>query len=95
MQTRSSHNNKPSYFATAIIDRMIQAAEQCDPESINDFFAIAIDSNIEHLNLIDRTLTVEDLIKRQRAIAQGTILLALFNHFALQQNFGEVRVLSA
>jgi hypothetical protein len=84
-----------SYFANQVIERIMKAAETCDPEAINDFFSIVIDSNIEHLNIIDPTLSADDLVKRQRAIAQGTILLALFNHFALQQRFGEITVLSA
>lgn len=91
---RRSHNTK-SYFANQVVDRMIKAAEQCDPEAINDFFSIAIESNTEHLNLIDRTLTAEDLIRRQRAIAQGAVLLALFNHFSAKQQFGEFPIVSA
>jgi hypothetical protein len=91
----SSHRDAKSYFANQVIDRMIKAAEQCDPEAINDFFAIAIDSNIEHLNVIDQTLSVDEIIKRQKAISTGATLLALFNHFALQQRFGEIRVLDA
>jgi hypothetical protein len=93
MQARRFHNN--SAFANQLIDNIIKAAQSCDPEAINDFFDIAVDSNIEHLNLIDKTLPVDELIKRQRAISQGAVLLALFNHFALQQRFGEVSILGA
>lgn len=88
---RSSHNN--TRYANQLIDNIIKAADTCDPIAINDFFSIAIDSNIEHLNLIDSTLSVDEIVKRQRAIAQGTVLLALFNHFTLQKRFGEGSVL--
>lgn len=88
----STRNFRNPTFANQLIDNIIKAAESCDPQAINDFFRIAIDANTQHLNLIDATLSVEDLIKRQRAISQGAILLALFNHFALQQRFGELLV---
>jgi hypothetical protein len=81
---RSSHNTMPP-FANQLINNLIQAAEICDPVLINEFFALAIDSNIEHLNLIDDTLSLDQLIHRQRVIHQGTLLLALFNHFATRE----------
>lgn len=88
-------SNTKAYFAQQIVNRLIEAAETCDPEAINDFFALAIDANIEHLNIIDGTLSIHDTVRRQKAISNGATLLALFNHFALQQRLGEIGVLEA
>lgn len=86
---------KKTTYANQLIDRIIQAAETCDPEAINDFLGFAIESNLEHLNLIESTLTLPELIRRQKAISQGAVLLSLFNHFAtrkIENGLGELGV---
>lgn len=77
--------NPPSPYANQVIDALITAADALDPVLVNEFFSLAIDANLEHLNLIDNTLTITDLIHRQRIISQGTTLLSLFNHFATRK----------
>lgn len=76
---RRSHNN---YFANQIIDNLISAAESCDPVALNDFFSIAVESNLNHLDLIADHISGVDCLKRTNAILAGSILLGLFNHFA-------------
>jgi hypothetical protein len=86
----SRSHNTPRY-ANQIIDNLIKAAEICDPVAINEFFLLTIESNMEHLDVINGTISIEESAKRQHAIAQGSILLSLFNHFAskkISERFG-------
>lgn len=85
---------KNSFYATHIVDALLKAAEQCDPEMINEFLSLSIDANTEHLNLIEDTLPLKEVIRRQRVISQGTMLLALFNHFATHKMLNEAGLLS-
>lgn len=75
---------KPRY-ANQIIDNLISAAEACDPVAVNDFFSIAIESNLSHLELLSGQLSGIDTLKRTNAIMAGSILLGLFNHFAARK----------
>lgn len=79
---RSSHK---TVYANQLIDNLIKAAEMCDPTMINEFFSLTFEANVEHLNLIEDNLSLEELIHKQHVISQGAILLALFNHFATRQ----------
>lgn len=76
---------KSSPFANQLIENLIKAAELCDPVAINEFFLLAIHANIEHLNLISETLTLEEEIRRTKILTQGSLFLSLFNHFATRQ----------
>jgi hypothetical protein len=72
---RRSHNP----YSTALIDALIKVADQCDAELINEFLSLSIDLNLEHLDLIDDTLPLNELIHKQKVISQGNTLLTLFN----------------
>lgn len=77
-------SNHPRY-ANQIIDNLISAADACDPSAVNDFFSIAIESNLSHLELMSEHLPGIDSMRRQNAILAGSILLGLFNHFAARK----------
>lgn len=76
---------KSSPYANQLIDNLIKAAEACDPTAVNDFFSIAIEANLSHLELISAQLSGIDSLKRTNAILAGSILLGLFNHFAARK----------
>jgi hypothetical protein len=76
---RSSHNN--SAHSMHVVNAVIAAADACDPVALNDFFSLAIDANLKHLELIDHTLPLSDSLKRHNAVMAGSLLLGLFNHF--------------
>jgi hypothetical protein len=67
-----------------LTDAIRNAVDRCDPKLINEFFDLAIETNQEHLNLIEKTLTLNEVIHRQRVIVQGTLFLAIFNSFLLR-----------
>lgn len=73
---RRSHNTMQ------IIDAIIKAADICDPVAINEFFSLTIEANLAHTDLISDQLSYTELAHRQSVIAQGSIMLSLFNHFA-------------
>jgi hypothetical protein len=66
-------------YAHAVISALVEAAEQCDADIINEFLSSTIEHELEHLDLIEDTLSLQELIHRQRVISQGTNLLTLFN----------------
>jgi hypothetical protein len=81
---RSSHN-KNKARTMQIVNTVIDAADACDPVALNDFFRIAIEANLSHLELINETLTPVESMKRQNALLAGSILLGLFNHFSTRK----------
>jgi hypothetical protein len=74
-----------TYYANQLIDNLIKAAEQCDPVAINDFFSLTIEANLEHLDVIQETISIQERAKRQNALVNGSIMLSLFNHFAYRK----------
>lgn len=74
-------SNNPRY-ANQVIDNLIKAAELCDPVMINEFFSLTIEANLAHTRLISDQLSYPELAKRHAVLAQGSLLLSLFNHFA-------------
>ena len=92
---RSSHKQAETM---QIVNSIIDAAERFDPVLINEFFALTIDLNYQHLNVIDDTLPLKELIHRQRVLSQGATFLAMFNYFAtreVQDGLGKLTVPSA
>lgn len=78
MQQRRSHNTMQ------MIDTIISAADRLDPELTNRFFEIAFEATQAHYELISPTLSDFEKIRHQRMIVQGSIILSLFNHFAIR-----------
>lgn len=78
-----SIQNKAKTFQ--MVNTIIEAAEACDPVALNDFFQIAVESNLDHLELINDNLDPCESMKRQNAILAGSILLGLFNHFSARK----------
>jgi hypothetical protein len=66
-------------YAHQLINNLIEAAQKGDPQLINEFLAFAIEAGVAHLDLIEDTLPLKDLLHRQRVVSQGTLLLTLFN----------------
>lgn len=64
-----------------VVNAVISAADACDPIALNDFFSIAIEANLNHLELIDETLPMAESVRRHNALMAGSIMLGLFNHF--------------
>lgn len=77
--------SRPSPYANQVVDKIIDAANELDPVAVNDFFTFAIQMELTHLDLIRPTLSNSELLRRHRALSQGTILLTLFNHFSAQK----------
>lgn len=76
---------KSSPYANQLIDTLIRAAEICDPAAINEFLSLTIESELAHTQLISDQLSYTELARRYEIIAQGSLLLTLFNHFAAQK----------
>ena len=74
--------SKSSRYANQLVDTIINAAEMCDPVAINEFLSLTIESELAHTQLISDQLSYTELARRYEIIAQGSLLLSLFNHFA-------------
>jgi hypothetical protein len=82
MQINMEADNKKSKHVDEILKT---ATEICDPIAIHEFLSLAVEVNIEHLNLIEDTLSLKELVHRQHVLSQGAILLGLFNSLHASQ----------
>lgn len=78
---RRSHNR----FSHCLINSLIEVAETCNQEDVNEFLTFAIEAFHAHIDLIDDTLPIADLLQRQRVLMTGTKILTLFNTSIVQK----------
>lgn len=76
---RRSHNT------IQVVDAIIKAADQLDPVLINEFFALTIETNMAHIEVMGNELSIKERSRRQDILCQGSLLLSLFNYFAAQK----------
>jgi hypothetical protein len=63
-----------------LVDSIIKSADLLDLELATEFINFGIASEQAHLDLIRGTLSLQEQIRRERILTQGSILLALIHH---------------
>jgi hypothetical protein len=72
-------------YANQVVDALIKASNTLDPVMVNEFFAITLEANLAHLELIKGTLSETELLRRHTILCQGSLFLSMFNHFAAKK----------